>query len=203
MRLLNLVLIISSIVAVAVLVGCGANNEPTNTDNINNPGDTTTDIAGLYSGSETNTSLIPTSHPICQQLSNLVGDRKITTLSIERSGSYLTAQLTYVKSGTYIDYEGIVGEATLDLSGSFNSAAVFAGIMCGDGIARNMIFKSATLTGTLSGTRISGTFSQVFNTSITSTGIADGEVTLRGTFYLVKSSDGESTLAECTYDPLS
>lgn len=185
MRTTKLILIALMALGTVCILGCGGDDDPTDPNPTPTP--TTANIAGFYSGTETNTSLTPASHPIVQMLADVVGQTEPTTLAVQQNGSSITARLTYTLSGIWVDYSGTVGETTFSLNGVASSGAAITGIVCGDGISRDMYFHNANMTGTINGSRLSGTFSQIWNTTITSTGASAGTISLTGTFSVTKS----------------
>lgn len=181
MRTYNSGYFVLGAVLVALFCGCSDDGGPAS------PAPDYLNIAGLWSGTGQVASMAPTNHPLVQTILPLAGGSSPMTLSVQQNGQNITARLTWTGSGVYTDYSGTVGSSSLTLSWTYSNAAIVTGIMCNDGIARDMVRVGDTINGVINGNAITGTGAETDNCLITATQVADGVITITGTFSLTKS----------------
>jgi len=140
-------------------------------------------VAGVWTGTLTVTS-ITGGECVGVVLQSAVGRSTKLTASVQQSGSSLTATVTDDGTGTSCSYSGSVGTTTISLNLQSCPVDAVLGLRCGNGALRDIQVVAGALTGTVSGSRITGTETSTWNTFVTRTAIGTGPMVFNGQFVL-------------------
>jgi len=171
--------------SLVLLVGCGSDDE----DNPTTPGDPAyADISGVWWGNGTITSMSPGDHPLVLTMAPGVGNPSPASFVVQQDGQAISVRVTWSSSDIYTDYTGTVGEDSFTLTWTDSNAATIYQVPCTDGVERDLVRVSDSLTGTISGGTITLTGTKTENCLISSSQAADGTIQTSCTFTFTKDS---------------
>lgn len=130
-------------------------------------------VGGLWRGTVTLTS-VTGGECVGTALQAFVGTSFDYTLSITQAGSSLTATSTDLSDGTTCSWSGTAGANSLVLNATRCDAAVVIGIQCGNGALRDVQLTASVISVNVSGSSITGTYSDTANVFISGTGTGVG-----------------------------
>jgi hypothetical protein len=140
-------------------------------------------VAGAWTGTLTVTS-ITGGECVGVVLQSAVGRSTNFTASIQQSGSSLTATITDAATGTSCTYSGSAATTTISLNLQSCPVDAVLGLRCGNGDLRDIQVVAGALTGTVSGSRITGTETSTWNTFVSRTAVDTGPMVFNGQFVL-------------------
>lgn len=140
-------------------------------------------VAGIWKGTLTVTS-ITGGECVGAVLQSAVGRATTFTASVQQSGSSLSATVSDAGTGTSCTYSGSAGPTTISLNLQSCPVDAILGLRCGNGDLRDIQVVAGALTGTVSGSRITGTETSTWNTFVSRTAIDTDSMVVNGQFVL-------------------
>ena len=171
------VLILVAIVAVSA---CGSDSSSVA------PTPTIAQIAGVWRGTARTAS---TSGGECfaATFASTVGGSGPITVAVSQSGASVGATVTSDANGGNYTYSGSVGQSAISLTGSSCSACNFIGAHCPSSTAtRDIKLQTLSVSGTVSGSVMTGTQSETYNVFVAGTTTAVGTLVLSSTFTVTR-----------------
>lgn len=115
-------------------------------------------------------------------LAGFIGDTERYTAAITQAGASLTATVSSQETGLSCSHTGTAGSTTISLNATSCQAAVILGLRCRNGALRDLTLVGQSLTGTVAGNTMTGTWAETWNVYRAGTFSGVGVLTLNGTF---------------------
>ena len=138
-------------------------------------------VAGTWKGVATFQTASPAGNCVADVFLTLVGRTGERAWSVTQNGSSVTVVETQVPHVETLS--GTVDTSTISLTSQGSNAGTLS-TGCPDGVDRHMRFKTGSVSATISGTRITGTKTTIYDTWVTATGASSGAVTTTDSFAL-------------------
>jgi len=156
--------------------GNGGSSEPPTS-----PTPSAANVAGTWTGTATFQTASPAGNCFADLFLAVVGRTAERAWSVTQNGSSVTVVET---QGDNVEtLSGTVNASTISLTLQSTNVGTLS-TSCPDGVNRNMRFKTASVSATISGTRITGTKTAIYDTWVVATGALSGAVTTTDSFAL-------------------
>lgn len=139
-------------------------------------------VGGLWTGTATRTSV--TGGECVGSLLRNASESPRISVTIEQTGSSLTAKVSNVLYGTVCTYAGSAANNTISLNMQSCQGGKLSSIKCLNGDLRDMEVVGGAITGTLDGNSIGGPEEQTWNTFVSGTATATGPMVVHSAFGL-------------------
>lgn len=113
-----------------------------------------------------------------------IGSTTSFAVAVTQTGSSLTATVT--EAGSSCSYSGSVGTSTVVLNLTTCEIGSLLGAQCPNGALRDVMVVSGALTGSVSGNRITGTATDMFNIFVAGTSTGAGALTSSYSFQVTR-----------------
>src|SRR5689334_2393589 len=141
------------------------------------PTPTPEQIAGVWTGTSGLTS-VTGGECVGATFNQIIGISSPITLSIQQSGTALTATATTQATGISCTHSGTSGMSTISLTATSCQVNSVSGIHCSNGAVRDAVLLSDAINLSLNGNALTGTESQTFNVFVSGTTTSVGSLTL-------------------------
>ena len=168
------------LVVALFLVSCGGSSGPTAPQ-----GPQYAQVAGIWLRVET---LTAASGGGClgPAFATLVGTQTRYTVSITQTGSAISGTSTSLDTGTSCSFTGSVGEHAITATTTACDVVAVSGIPCLSGALRDVELVASGSSGSVSGSVITGTSAETYNTFSSNTGVSTGAMTLNSSFTMTR-----------------
>jgi hypothetical protein len=116
----------------------------------------------------------------------IVGQQDRQTLSINQSGSNLTATATSQSDGSSCTYTGTAGASSLTLNITSCTASDLIGLTCSNGSRRDLHLQTGAITASVNGNSGSGTYAETDNIVPAGTTTAIAIMIVNGNFTMTR-----------------
>jgi hypothetical protein len=158
------------------LVGCSGSDSPTK------PTPTTAQVAGVWSVTETVTS-VNGGECFAAIFQSTVGSASRGTMQVSQSGASLTATFTSDSTGGSCSYQGTAGSSSIALNLVSCTASDAIGATCPNSTARRDVrLQTGGINATVNGNTATGTSAETYNVLVSGTGTAVATLTSNASF---------------------
>jgi len=161
------------------LISCGGSREPPSSPSVN--------PMGTWKGTNTVSSATPASHCVAGLLRAAFSAPQPATLTVTAQGAVVSVKSANDLTGTSCDYIGQIsasGEITATLERC--SIPGLTGIVCADGLVRDIRISGGRVAVQVSGNQMTGTESGNYEVSLSPSGAPDGSLTISSTIRVTR-----------------
>ena len=172
--------LLCTVLLTCLVSSCGGGNGATS-GTPTSPTPSAANVAGTWKGTATFLTVSPAGNCVADVFLTVVGRTGERAWSVTQNGSSITVVETQVPHVETLS--GTVDTSTISLTSQGSNAGTLS-TGCPDGVDRHMQFKSGSVSATISGTRITGTKTTIYDTWVAATGARSGGVTTIDSFAL-------------------
>jgi hypothetical protein len=172
--------LLCTVLLTCLVSSCGGGNG-TGSGTPISPTPSTANVAGTWKGTATFQTASPAGHCVADVFLRVAGATAQRAWSVTQIGSLLT--VTETQGSDVETLSGTVDAGTITLNSQGTNIGTLSS-SCPDGVDRHMRFKTGSVSATVSGSRITGTKTTVYDTWVIATGASSGAVTTIDSFAL-------------------